>query len=152
MINYDELSFPGLGLTLDLNPVAFQLGSFKVYWYGLIIALGMLLCFGLAVKQAKKNNFSPDLVYDLMFVTLPCAIIGARIYYVIFKWDYYSEDLTSIFDTRSGGLAIYGGIIAVLLGYLIMCRIRKIPYSAVLDYLAPLLPPGTGDRQMGQLL
>ena len=149
MINYDSLEFPGLGIKIDINPVAFAIGDFKVYWYGIIIAAGMLLCFMLAVKLARKNNFSPDLVYDLMFVTLPCAIIGARIYYVIFKWEYYSKDWKLIFDTRSGGLAIYGGVIAVLLGYYIMCRIRKIPYSTVLDYLAPLLPLGQAIGRWG---
>ncbi|SCW60818.1 phosphatidylglycerol:prolipoprotein diacylglycerol transferase [Ruminococcaceae bacterium YRB3002] len=148
-MNYDKISFPGLGIELDINPVAFSIGSLNVYWYGIIIAAGMLLCFFLAVKQARKNNFSPDLVYDLMFVTIPCAIVGARIYYVAFKWDYYSKDLTKIFDTRSGGLAVYGGVIAVLLGYFIMCRIRKIPYSTVLDYLAPLLPLGQAIGRWG---
>ena len=148
-MNYDKLSFPGLGIELDINPVAIEIGSFKIYWYGVIIAAAMLTCFILAVKLAKKNNFSPDLVYDLMFITLPCAIVGARIYYVAFKWDYYSQDLTRIFDTRSGGLAIYGGVIAVLLGYYIMCRIRKIPYSTVIDYLAPLLPLGQAIGRWG---
>lgn len=145
----NKLSFPGMGIEIDLNPVAFEIGGFKVYWYGLIIAAAMLVCFLLAVKQAKKNKFSPDLVYDLMFVTLPCAIVGARLYYVAFKWDYYSEDLTRIFDTRNGGLAIYGGVIAVLFGYWVMCRIRKIPYSTVLDYLAPLLPLGQAIGRWG---
>lgn len=149
MINNEGVEFPGLGITIDIDPVAFSIGSFKVYWYGIIIAAGMLLCFLLAIKQARKNNFSPDLVYDLMFVTLPCAIVGARLYYVIFKWDYYSKDLKRIFDTRSGGLAVYGGVIAVLLGYFIMCRIRKIPYSTVLDYLAPLLPLGQAIGRWG---
>ncbi len=148
-MNCDKLSFPGLGIELDIDPVAVKIGSFEVYWYGIIIAAAMLTCFTLAVKQAKKNKFSPDLVYDLMFITLPCAIVGARIYYVIFKWDYYSQDLRRIFDTRSGGLAIYGGVIAVLLGYYIMCRIRKIPYSTVIDYLAPLLPLGQAIGRWG---
>ncbi len=148
-MNHDKLSFPGLGIELDIDPIAVKIGSFEVYWYGIIIAAAMLTCFLLAVKQAKKNNFSPDLVYDLMFITLPCAIVGARIYYVIFKWDYYSKDLSKIFDTRSGGLAIYGGVIAVLLGYFIMCRIRKIPYSTVIDYLAPLLPLGQAIGRWG---
>ena len=149
LIYNEELSFPGLGITIDVSPVAFQIGDFKVYWYGVIIAAAMLVCFGLAVKLAKKNNFSPDLVYDLMFITLPCAIVGARVYYVIFRWDYYAEDLSRIFDTRSGGLAVYGGVILVLVGYFVMCRIRKIPYSTVLDYLAPLLPLGQAIGRWG---
>lgn len=149
MIEYDTITFPGLGIEININPVAFSVGSFNVYWYGIIIAIGMLLCFGLAVKQARANNFSPDLVYDLMFVTIPCAIVGARIYYVIFKWDYYKDDLKLIFDTRSGGLAIYGGVIAVLLGYIIMCKIRKIPFQTVFDYLAPLLPLGQAIGRWG---
>ena len=148
-MNFDEVSFPGLGIKIDVNPVAFEVGGMKVYWYGIIIALAMITCFVLAVKQARKNNFSPDLVYDLMFVTVPCAVVGARIYYVIFKWDYYKDDLTKIFDTRSGGLAIYGGVISVLLGYYIMCRIRKIHYSTVFDYLAPLLPLGQAIGRWG---
>ena len=132
-MNCDKLSFPGLGIELDIDPVAVKIGSFEVYWYGIIIAAAMLTCFTLAVKQAKKNKFSPDLVYDLMFITLPCAIVGARIYYVIFKWDYYSQDLRRIFDTRSGGLAIYGGVIAGILVVVLLCRHKRVPIGAMLD-------------------
>ena len=119
-----EVRFPFIGITVQVDPVAFRIGSFEVYWYGILIAAAMILCGFLAVKHSKNNKFSEDLVYDVLLVSLPSAIIGARLYYVFCEWSYYSQDIRRIFDTRSGGLAVYGGIIGAVLGAYIMCRIR----------------------------
>ena len=145
----DVIRFPFLGITIEVDPVAFSIGSFEVYWYGLLIGLGMLLCGVLAVKQAKANKFSEDLVYDVLLVSLPSAIIGARLYYVFCEWEYYSQDIRRIFDTRSGGLAVYGGILGAVLGTYIMCRIRKIPFSTVLDYCIVYIPLGQAIGRWG---
>jgi len=147
-----EVSFPGLGWTINIRDVAFSIGKIDVYWYGIIIALGIFLCVVLAMKQAKSVNFSPDFVYDIIIVGLPSAIIGARLYYVIFKWEYYSKHLTKIFDTRSGGLAIYGGVIGAVLGVWIMCRIRKIPFSTVFDYAMVYFPLGQAIGRWGNFV
>lgn len=144
-----EVRFPFIGITVQVDPVAFKIGSFEVYWYGIIIAAAMILCGFLAVKQAKANKFSEDLVYDVLLVSLPSAIVGARIYYVLCEWSYYSQDIRRIFDTRSGGLAVYGGIIGAVIGGYIMCRIRKLPFSTVLDYCIVYIPLGQAIGRWG---
>lgn len=144
-----EVRFPFIGITIQVDPVAFRIGSFEVYWYGILIAAAMILCGLLAVRQAKSNKFSEDLVYDVLLVSLPSAIIGARLYYVFCEWSYYSQDIRRIFDTRSGGLAVYGGIIGAVLGAYIMCRIRKLPFSTVLDYCIIYIPLGQAIGRWG---
>ena len=149
LINHEEVQFPGLGIKFNVDPVAFSIGNFEIYWYGILIALALVLCIILALKQAKKNNFPDTLIYDTMLVTIPCAIIGARAYYVIFNWSTYAGNIQSIFDTRAGGLAVYGGIIACLLGLLIMCKIRKIPFTSLADYCVVYLPLGQAIGRWG---
>lgn len=144
-----EVRFPFIGITIQVDPVAFRIGTFEVYWYGILIAAAMILCGLLAVRQAKSNKFSEDLVYDVLLVSLPSAIIGARLYYVFCEWSYYSQDIRRIFDTRSGGLAVYGGIIGAVLGAYIMCRIRKLPFSTVLDYCIIYIPLGQAIGRWG---
>ena len=123
-MNYTEVSFPGLGITVNIDQVAFSIFGIEVYWYGILISLGMVLCVVLGMLHSKKNKFSSDLVFDVILVSLPCAIVGARLYYVLSEWEMYSGDLIKIFDTRSGGLAVYGGILGAFIGTLIMCKIR----------------------------
>ena len=149
LISHEEVQFPGLGLKFNVDPVAFRIGNFEVYWYGILIAAALVLCIVLALKQAKKNNFPDTLVYDTMLVTIPCAIIGARAYYVIFNWDIYKDNIKSVFDTRAGGLAVYGGILACILGLLIMCKIRKIPFTSLADFVVVYLPLGQAIGRWG---
>lgn len=144
-----EVRFPGLGITFNVNDVAFSIGSFEIKWYGVIIGLGVALCFALAIYQARKNKFSSDLVSDILLVCLPSAIIGARLYYVLCNWDYYSADWKLVVNTRAGGLAVYGGIIGALLALLIMCRIRKISFAACTDYCIPYLALGQAIGRWG---
>lgn len=144
-----EVSFPKLGIHMNIDSVAFKLFGIEVYWYGVIIALGIVACVALAMYHCKANKFSTDLVADVILVVLPCAIVGARLYYVACEWDSYKKDLKSIFDTRSGGLAVYGGILAALLGIFIMCKIRKIPFSAILDFGIPYLALGQAIGRWG---
>ena len=149
MMNLVEVKFPGLGIDVNVNPVAFSIGSIEVYWYGLLIASAIVLSVVLAVKQAKKLYFPETLVYDTVLMIIPCAIIGARLYFVACNWDYYGQDLRRIFDFRSGGLAIYGGVILVFIGGLVMCRIRKIPFRELADYCVVYLPLGQAIGRWG---
>lgn len=149
LIDHEEVQFPGLGIKFNIDPVAFKIGNFEVYWYGILIAAALVLCIVLALKQAKKCNFPDTLIYDTMLVTIPCAIIGARAYYVIFNWDMYKSNIKSVFDTRSGGLAVYGGIIACIIGLLIMCKIRKIPFTSLADFCVVYLPLGQAIGRWG---
>ncbi len=148
-MNYTEVSFPGLGITVNIDQVAFSIFGIEVYWYGLLISLGMVLCVVLGMLHSKKNKFSSDLVFDVILVSLPCAIVGARLYYVLSEWEMYSGDLIKIFDTRSGGLAVYGGILGAFTGTLIMCKIRKIPFSAVVDFCVVYIPLGQAIGRWG---
>lgn len=148
-MNYTEVSFPGLGITVNIDQVAFSIFGIEVYWYGLLISLGMVLCVVLGMLHSKKNKFSSDLVFDVILVSLPCAIVGARLYYVLSEWEMYSGDLIKIFDTRSGGLAVYGGLLGAFIGTLIMCKIRKIPFSAVVDFCVVYIPLGQAIGRWG---
>ena len=149
-MNSVEVSFPGLGISINVSPIAISIGNFNIYWYGILIAAGMVLCGVLAIRQSKRNNFPDSLVYDVLLCGIPSAIIGARLYYVACEWGYYSQDFRRIFDTRSGGLAVYGGVIGAFLGVFIMCKIRKIPFTSIADYCVIYIP--LGHRKMGQLL
>lgn len=144
-----EVSFPGLGLKFMVNPVAFKLFGLEVYWYGIIIAFGVFICAALAFRDSKKHKFSTDLICDILLVSLPSAIVGARLYYVLCNWSYYSQDLKSIFDTRNGGLAVYGGVLGAFLGAFIMTRIRKIPFATCADYCIAYIPLGQAIGRWG---
>jgi len=148
-MKFEEIKFPYLGFTVDVDPVAFSIGGFSIYWYGIIIGLAILLCGFLAVKHSKANNFSEDVVYDILLSAIPGALIGARAYYVAFEWDYYSQDIRRIFNIHSGGLAVYGGIIGAVIGVAIMCKIRKIPYVTCLDYAIVYVPLGQAIGRWG---
>ena len=110
------VTFPGLGLTLHLNRVAFSIGTFHVYWYGIIIALGFFFGVAFCCAQAKKFGLKPDDILDMIIFAAPGGIIGARLYYIFFNPDLYrnpdgSWSLAACLSTRNGGLAIYGGLL-----------------------------------------
>ncbi|WP_295632612.1 prolipoprotein diacylglyceryl transferase [uncultured Intestinimonas sp.] len=130
--------FPGLGLEFHLDRVAFQLFGLPIYWYGVIIACGFLLAVVFCYKMAPRFGVKPDDVIDLLFFAVPLAIIGARLYYIVFYMDLYrTEDgglnFLEMLDIRDGGLAIYGGVIAAVLTLLVFCRVKKINFFAFAD-------------------
>jgi len=134
MINH--ISFPNLGLEFQINRVAFTVFGMPVYLYGILIALGLVLAFIYASKETKRVGISQDDFINLFLIGIPASVIGARLYYVIFSWDYYKNNLTEIFNIRGGGIAIYGAVIGAALTVLIYCRIKKIHIGKVLDVLA----------------
>ena len=102
------------------DPIAFTIFGIEVRWYGVLIAAALLLGMLIAVKRAPKFNIKGDDILDFFIFLIPSVIIGARLYYVIFEWDYFSKHLSEIEMTWHGGLAIHGGIIAgVILGIII---------------------------------
>lgn len=132
-----ELEFPKLGFKFTMNPTAFSIGEFSVAWYGIIIAVGFLLALWYGMRNAKRLGVNTDKMIDVVIGGIIGGIIGARLYYVIFSWDNYKDNLTDIFMIWNGGLAIYGGIIgAVLVGGLV-CKWRKVKFPAMLDLAAP---------------
>lgn len=128
-----QINFPNLNLYFEHVGQSIEIGSFSIAFYGIIIAIGMLAGLFIACWQAKRTGQSPDTYYDLALVAIICSLIGARIYYVIFEWDYYKKDLLSIFNVREGGLAIYGGVIAAILTTYIFSRVKKLSYGLLCD-------------------
>lgn len=133
----DTLYFPGLGWELELNRVALQIGSFSIYWYGVIMAAAVLLGGWVFLSHNRRCGIHPDEGMDIFLIAMLGSIVGARAYYVAFAWDQYKDNLKEIFNLRAGGLAIYGGIIGALIAASIYCRIKKLPLIAATDAAFP---------------
>lgn len=130
-----DIAFPNLGIYLRNVPKTIMIGNFGIALYGVVIAIGMILGLTLSARIAKKTGNDPDVIWDLAAPLLIFSIIGARIYYVIFMWDFYKDDPIQILNLRGGGLAIYGGIIAGVLTLYIYCRVKKQKFPLVLDFV-----------------
>lgn len=128
-----HVSFPGLGLEFDINRVAFSIGSFSIYWYAICIASGVVLALLYAYFNAKRFEVNLDKLINCFIVGMITAIVGARLYYVAFRWEYFSQNPMDILNIRDGGIAIYGAIIGGLLGGLIVAKIQKMKLLPVLD-------------------
>lgn len=129
------IRFPNLGL--EFNPgKAISIFGFDVAYYGIIIGCGMIIGALIAFAEAKRTKQNLDDYYDFATYTLIAAILGARLYYVIFEWDYYSRNLLEIFNIRNGGLAVYGGIIASVITLLVFTRKRKLNFWIMADTAA----------------
>ena len=132
------VSFPGLGLEFQLNRVAFHVGSWPVYWYGIIIAAGFLLAVMYCSRQAPRFGIRQDDIIDMLFFAVPLSIVGARLYYIIFYPELYrhadgSWDFGAMVRIWDGGLAIYGGVIMAIVTLLVFCKVRKIKFLAFAD-------------------
>lgn len=132
-----NINFPNLHIFLENVGKNIMVGDFAIAYYGIIIALGMMGGVLLATTIAKKSGQNPDDYYDIAIYAIIFALIGARLYYVVFKWDYYSQNLTRIFNIREGGLAIYGGVIAAVITVYIYTRIKKLNFGLVTDTAGP---------------
>ncbi len=134
MINV--ISFPKLGLNFTINRVAFSLGSISIYWYGILIALGLFLSILYGIRESKKVGLDNNDFLNMLLIAIPVSIICARLYYVIFSFDMYKDDLMSILDIRGGGIAIYGAVIGAAATVIIYCKKKKINIGTILDMLA----------------
>lgn len=119
------------------NPVAFTIFGIEVRWYGILIALGMVLATVIAYKRAPRHGLRPDRILDFVLVCIPAGIIGARLYYVVFNWDMYGGDFFKMINIRLGGLAIHGGLIFGLGAAALLCFLWKIRPLNVMDLAAP---------------
>ncbi|MVB11941.1 Prolipoprotein diacylglyceryl transferase [Caprobacter fermentans] len=129
-----HVQFPGLGINVTLDPIAFKIGNHPIAWYGIIIATGFLLAFLYALQSCKKFRVDPDRFVDVVMVGIIFGVIGARLYYVLFdSSSQYIENPISVFYIWNGGLGIYGGIIGGLLFGSLMAKLRKLSIPAVLD-------------------
>lgn len=143
------INFEGLGISLNINRVAFELNGIKIYWYAIIIVTGIIISLFLCHKDNGKYNIKFEDVLELALFIFPVSIIFARLYFVLFKLDYYIQNPIEIFNIRNGGLAIYGGIIGAILTILIYCKIKKIKFLDMLDYIVPYLPLGQAIGRWG---
>lgn len=137
---------------MQINPVAFTIFEVDVQWYGILIAFGALLAIFCAEKLAKKKGLYDDIVTDFSFVALIFGIIGARAYYVIFEWDYYSIHKDEILSIRNGGIAIYGAIIAGIIVALIFSKVKKVDFWDIADISAPGLALAQGIGRWGNYI
>ena len=139
--------FPNLGLEFNINPVAFTAFDKDIYWYGIIIMSGIILALFLMWRRTKNmsdvdkatSKITWNNITDMVLFMLPVGVICARLYFCIFKWDYYGSHLEDIFKIWNGGLAIYGGIIGGFVTGVIYCKVKKIQVFEMADFCIPYL-------------
>ncbi len=140
MGNMPEIWFPHLGIQIEhLSRVIFQIFGYDVYWYGVIIASGVLIALAFAIREAKRTGQNAENYVDIALFGVIFSVIGARLYYVLFSWELYIDEPLKIFALREGGLAIYGGIIAGVITVIIYTKIKKLNFWLVADTAAPSL-------------
>lgn len=132
-----DIAFPNLNIYLENVPKRFEIFGIEIALYGVIIGIGMLLSLCLIAYVAKKSGQNADFYWDMAIITVITGVVGARLYYVIFSWDSYKNDLLSILNLRQGGLAIYGGILGGLLAIVIFTKIKKYRLTLALDTVVP---------------
>lgn len=135
-----------------IDKIAFSLGPLQIHWYGVIMGTAALLGVYLATREAKRRGLNPDLVLDMVLWILPAAIVGARIYFVIFQWDYYSMHPAEIPAVWLGGLAIHGGLIGAFIAGYIFARKHKIPFLALADLIIPSVLLGQAIGRWGNFI
>ncbi len=132
LYNY-SIAFPNLGITIEHLNKSFSIFGFPVAYYGLLIGIGIFAGIFMAVREAKVSRQNVEDYYDFALYAVIFSIIGARIYYVIFEWDSYKNDLLQIFNLRAGGMAIYGGIIAAVITLIVFAKKKKLSIGLMLD-------------------
>ena len=120
-----------------MNPILMQIGNIKIYWYSIMILVGFFLATILIMKEAKKFNISKSKTSDMLFYTIIIGILGARIYYVLFNLDYYSQNIIDIIKVWEGGLAIHGGIIAGALFIILYTKKNNLNTQKIFDICVP---------------
>ena len=132
-MNGADIRFVHLGITINHLKSSISVFGFRIAFYGIIIGIGMLAGLWLAQSDAKRRGQDPELYLDFALYAIICSIIGARLYYVIFEWDYYKNNLLQIFNLRAGGLAIYGGVIAGTITMIVYTRMKKVSFFSMAD-------------------
>lgn len=130
-----KVSFPGLGIELNINRVFLKIGDFKIMWYAVLIVTGFLLALAYAIskRSAHKFRLNRDKFIDVVILGLVLGVVGARLYYVIFNFEPYKDNLLKVFAVHEGGLAIYGGVIGAVLAALIGSKWKKLDFFCMLD-------------------
>lgn len=139
-----SINFPNLGIHLGHVGKTISIFGFEIAYYGIVIAVGMMLAIWLILSEAKRTGQNEDNYFYMLIVSIAIGIVGARVYYVAFRWSYYSQNLSlrELVNTRNGGLAIYGGIIFGVITACVYARVKKMPLSLMLDTACLGLPVG----------
>lgn len=146
MLRISKISFPGFGIgEFEIESSAFSIGNIDIAWYAIIITLGMILAVVHILHLAKQVGLDFDTVIDYVLFTIPIGVIGARLYYVFAEIENF-HSFKEVFNIRSGGLAIYGGIIAGAVSVFVISKVKKIPFLTFADCCTPgiLLAQGIG--------
>ena len=135
-----------------IDPIAFSLGPIQVHWYGVIIGAGIALALWLAMRESEKRGLPKDIFADLMLWAIPIAIISARIYYVIFQWDYYRQYPAEIPQIWNGGIAIHGALIGAVATTYFFAKSRNVSFWKLADIAAPSLIIGQAIGRWGNFI
>ena len=140
------ITFPGLNLQFNINRIALSIGDIRIYWYAILMTSAFVI--SLLIYKLKNGKFEIKFsdILDLALLVIPISIVSARLYYILFNLEYYVANPMQIFNLRSGGLAIYGGIIGGAVTCYIFCKKRKIDLLDLLDYIVPCLVLRTSNR------
>lgn len=139
---HTEISFPNLGIYLKNVGKSIDLFGIEIAYYGIIIGTAILLGFWIAAREAKRPGQNPENYLDMGIIGVIAGIVGARLYYVIFSWDMYKDNLLDIFNLREGGLAIYGGVIAAVISVLVLAKVKHLSAPQIFDTIAMALLNG----------
>lgn len=145
----NNILFPGLNLEFNISRIAFSINNIDIYWYAILMVSAFVIA--LIIFKINDGKFSIKFsdILDLSIYVIPISILSARLYYVLFNIEYYLEEPLRFFDFRSGGLAIYGGIIGGAITCYLFCKKRKIDILNLLDYIVPCLALRTINWKMG---
>ncbi len=145
-----DVAFPNLGIEInEMSRVAFTAFGLPIYWYGIIIATGVLAGLLYTHLEAKRTGQDPATYSNFLLIAIVTCIIGARLYFVIFSWDNYKDNLLEIFNLRNGGLAIYGAVIAAVITGVIFTKKNKLSFYSFADTAAPALILGQAIGRWG---
>ena len=149
MMGVKDIAFPNLGIYLENVPKSINVFGFEIAFYGIIIFLGVLAGILVAARIAKITGQNPDTIWDMATYCVIFSIIGGRLYYVIFSWEYYKDNFWQVFNLRAGGMAIYGAVIAGFLTVFIYAKIKKLNALLLLDTAMPSLILGQAIGRWG---
>lgn len=135
-----------------LNRVAIDLGGIQIYWYGIIIGVGVMLGLWLAIRESERRGLHKEVFVDLILFAVPISIICARIYYVIFQWGYYSQHPGEIIQIWNGGIAIHGALIGAVLTAIVFAKVRRVSFWKLVDIAAPSLLLGQAIGRWGNFM
>lgn len=128
-----SIAFPNLGIFLENVGKSVDVFGFEIAFYGITIGIGVFAGILMAEHEAKRTGQNPDTYYELASIAVVLSVIGARIYYVIFAWDHYKDNIWSIFNIREGGLAIYGGVLTAIATVFVFAKVKKLSYGQLMD-------------------